>query len=158
MSVSLRRPDLVANLIVVDNAPVSATLHSSFGTYVRAMRQIEESSLTKQSEADAILQQYEPNLGIRQFLLTNLTRTDDSPYIKFRVPVRILGNALDKIADFPFDPEATRFEKPALFVRGTKSTYVPDEMIPMIGKFFPMFRMKDIDAGHWGELSVFRRK
>jgi pimeloyl-ACP methyl ester carboxylesterase len=42
-----------------------------------------------------------------------------------------------------------RFEKPALFVRGTKSKYVPDEVIPLIGQFFPRFRMVDIDAGHW---------
>lgn len=156
MAVSLRRPDLINNLIVVDNAPVSGTLHSSFGTYVRAMRQIEDAHVTRQSEADTILQQYEPNLGIRQFLLTNLTRLPNSTYLTFRVPVRILGKALDRIADFPFDPEKTRFEKRALFVRGTRSAYVPDEMIPAIGKFFPLFRLKDIEAGHWGEFS--RRK
>lgn len=69
----------------------------------------------------------------------------------------ILGKALDKIAEFPFDPEKTRFEKRALFVRGTKSAYVPDEMIPVIGRFFPLFRLKDIEAGHWGEFSEHRR-
>lgn len=157
MAVSLRRPDLLDNLVVVDNAPVSANLHSSFGTYVRAMREIEDSSLTKQSEADAILQKYEPNINIRQFLLTNLTRTNNSPYIKFRVPVRTLGNALDKMADFPFSPDKVRFEKPALFVRGTKSMYVPDEFIPMIGMFFPLFKMKDIEAGHWGKFPLLEK-
>lgn len=151
MAVSLRCPDLVNDLIVVDNAPVPGTLHSSFGIYVRAMRQIEDAHVTRQSEADTILQQYEPNLGIRQFLLTNLTRLPNSPYITSRVPLRILGKALDRIADFPFDPEKTRFEKRALFVRGTRSAYVPDEVIPVIGKFFPLFRLKDIEAGHWGE-------
>ncbi|KAL0637148.1 hypothetical protein Q9L58_003797 [Maublancomyces gigas] len=149
MAVSLRRPDLIDNLIVVDNAPVSAVLHSSFGTYARAMRQIEDARITRQSEADAILQQYEPDLGIRHFLLTNLTRLPGSKYLTFRVPVGILGKALDKIAEFPFDPEKTRFEKRALFVRGTRSAYVPDEMIPVIGRFFPLFRLRDIEAGHW---------
>lgn len=151
MAVALRSPDLVKNLIIVDNAPVSTTLHSSFGTYVRAMHHIEESNIKKQSEADEILAKYEPSLDIRQFLLTNLTRPADSSYLKFRVPVRILGNALDEIAGFPFHPDEKRFEKRVLFVRGTKSAYVPDEMIPMIGRFFPLFRLKDIDAGHWGE-------
>lgn len=154
MAVSLRRPDLIDNLIVVDNAPVSAVLHSSFGTYMRAMRQIEDARVTRQSEADTILQQYEPDLGIRQFLLTNLTRLPGSKYLTFRVPVGILGKALDKIAEFPFDPEKTRFEKRALFVRGTRSAYVPDEMIPVIGRFFPLFRLRDIEAGHWGEFSA----
>lgn len=42
-----------------------------------------------------------------------------------------------------------RFEKPALFVRGTHSKYVPDEVIPLIGQFFPRFSLVDIEAGHW---------
>lgn len=42
-----------------------------------------------------------------------------------------------------------RFEKPALFVRGIQSKYVPDEALPIIGKFFPMFQLVDIGAGHW---------
>jgi pimeloyl-ACP methyl ester carboxylesterase len=57
---------------------------------------------------------------------------------------------LNNLGDFPFkDPEEVRFEKPALFVRGIQSKYVPDEALPVIGKFFPMFQLVDIDAGHW---------
>lgn len=54
------------------------------------------------------------------------------------------------MGDFPFkNPDEARFEKPVLFVRGTKSKYVPDEVIPIIGRFFPRFQLADIDAGHW---------
>lgn len=54
------------------------------------------------------------------------------------------------MADFPFkDPEVARFEKPTLFVRGTKSHYVADETLPVIGNFFPRFELKDVEAGHW---------
>jgi pimeloyl-ACP methyl ester carboxylesterase len=61
-----------------------------------------------------------------------------------------LANALDDIADFPYkDPEDVRFEKPALFIRGTKSHYVPDEFLPVIGRFFPLFELEDVEAGHW---------
>lgn len=42
-----------------------------------------------------------------------------------------------------------RCEKETLMVRGTQSKYVPDEAIPIIGRFFPRFRMVDIDCGHW---------
>jgi len=66
------------------------------------------------------------------------------------VPLRILAAALDNLGDFPYkDPGEVRFEKPALFVRGTKSKYVPDEALPIIGQFFPMFELADIEAGHW---------
>ncbi|KAF8476947.1 prolyl oligopeptidase-like protein [Kalaharituber pfeilii] len=156
MAVSLRRPDLVQNIIAVDNAPVEAMLSSSFGAYVQAMRKIEDSNVQKHSEADAILKEYEPNVAIRQFLLTNLTRPkqsdsngSSSPGLKFRIPLRILARALDDVAGFPFHPDKVRFEKPALFIRGTKSHYVPDEVIPFIGRFFPYFQLKDVEAGHW---------
>ncbi len=68
----------------------------------------------------------------------NLHRPQGDSTQRFRVPLDILGKALDHLGDFPFkDPSAVRFEKPALFVRGTKSKYVPDEVIPLIGQFFP---------------------
>jgi pimeloyl-ACP methyl ester carboxylesterase len=64
--------------------------------------------------------------------------------------LKILASALDKLGDFPFkDPSEVRFEKRALFVRGTHSKYVPDEALPIIGQFFPRFELADIEAGHW---------
>ena len=59
MIVALRSPRLVGTLVSVDNAPVDATLKSDFGRYIQAMRRIEEAQLTKQSEADDLLKQYE---------------------------------------------------------------------------------------------------
>lgn len=54
------------------------------------------------------------------------------------------------MGDFPYkDPNEARFEKPALFVRGTRSKYVPDEVLPLVGQFFPRFEVVDIEAGHW---------
>ena len=87
---------------------------------------------------------------IRQFLLGNLYQPQGETVKRFRFPLRTLGASLDNLGDFPFkDPDQVRFEKPALFVRGTKSPYVPDESIPIIGRFFPRFAMADLDAGHW---------
>ena len=66
------------------------------------------------------------------------------------MPLKILGMALDNLGDFPYkDPSEVRFEKRALFVRGTHSKYVPDEALPIIGQFFPRFELADIEAGHW---------
>jgi len=59
MVVALRSPSLVANLIPIDNSPVDAALKSDFGQYVSAMHKIEQAKVTKQSEADEILKQYE---------------------------------------------------------------------------------------------------
>ncbi|KAI1433521.1 alpha beta hydrolase fold family [Xylaria sp. CBS 124048] len=164
MALALDQPSLIANIVSVDNAPVSTILSRDFATYIRGMRKIDEAGATKTSEADQILSSFESNLPIRQFLLGNLHRVpavssaDDASeaeaatkeVLKFRIPLDILGKNLDNMGDFPFhNPDERRFEKPALFVRGTKSKYVPDEVIPLIGRFFPRFEMADIDAGHW---------
>ena len=149
MAVALRGKVPIASLIPVDNAPVDAALKSDFGKYVQGMRKIADAKVQKQSEADAILAEFEPNMGVRQFLLTNLSRDKDGIQ-KFRVPVKYLANALDNMADFPFkDPEQARWEGPTLFVRGTKSHYVADETLPIIGRFFPRFQVADVESGHW---------
>lgn len=54
------------------------------------------------------------------------------------------------MGDFPFkDPSEARYEGPSLFIRGTKSHYVPDDVLPLVGRFFPRFELRDIDCGHW---------
>ncbi|KAL3425634.1 alpha beta fold family [Phlyctema vagabunda] len=150
MTLALQSPDLVNDIVSVDNAPIDAAIGSKFGTYVKAMKKIEEVGVSRQSEGDAILREVEDSLPIRQFLLSNLYYPVDGGPMRFRIPTKILGAALDNMGDFPFkDPDQVRFEKRALFVRGTKSHYVPDEALPIIGKFFPRFELADIDAGHW---------
>ncbi|KAI0379976.1 alpha/beta-hydrolase [Hypomontagnella monticulosa] len=150
MTLGLTEPDLIADLVSVDNAPIDATLESSFARYIQGMRRIDEAGVTKQAEADKILAEYEEEVPIRQFLLGNLHRPADSATQKFRVPLATLAKSLGHLGDFPFkDPAQARFEKPALFVRGTRSRYVPDEVIPVIGQFFPRFTLVDIEAGHW---------
>lgn len=90
------------------------------------------------------------SLAIRQFLLGNLYLPPGAKTRSFRVPLSILAKSLDNMGDFPFkNPEEVRYGKPTLFIRGTQSTYVPDEVLPLIGQFFPRFRLVDVEAGHW---------
>ncbi|KAI9881379.1 MAG: hypothetical protein M1830_003386 [Pleopsidium flavum] len=150
MTVALRSPSIVGALISVDNAPVDAILKSDFANYIQGMKRIEDAQVTKQFEADDILKQYEKSLPIRQFLLTNLIRPQNSKFLQFRVPLRTLAGALDNMGDFPIrDPDEARFEKPTLFIRGTESHYVADDVLPLIGRFFPRFELRDIASGHW---------
>ena len=89
-------------------------------------------------------------VAIRQFLLTNLIRSPETKAFKLRIPISTLAASLDHMGDFPFkDPEEARFEGPALFIRGTKSHYIADDALPLVGKFFPKFQLVDVDAGHW---------
>ncbi|KAH6603358.1 glycosyltransferase family 41 protein [Trichoderma cornu-damae] len=150
MSVALRSPETVARVVAVDNAPVDVALSRTFASYVRGMKRIQEANVTRQAEADAILRDYEESLPIRQFLLGNLYRSPEDGIQRFCVPLDILGRSLDHLGDFPYkNPGEARYTKPSLFVRGTQSKYVPDDVLPIIGQFFPRFRLADVDAGHW---------
>lgn len=154
MTCALRSPTAYSGIVPLDNAPVDAVLKSDFGNYMRAMQEIEahDPPLTKQSDADKILEKYEPNIGIRQFLLTNLMKSpEDKSSLVWRVPLAILAKHLDNMGDFPFkDPDQARFEGPTLVVRGGDSKYVADETLPVFGRFFPRFELVDIPgAGHW---------
>lgn len=59
MSVALDSPELVKDIISVDNAPVDAAVRSDFGAYIQAMKKIEAAGVTRQDEADHILKPYE---------------------------------------------------------------------------------------------------
>ncbi|KAL9126356.1 MAG: hypothetical protein Q9175_007932 [Cornicularia normoerica] len=150
MTVALRSPQLVGALIPVDNAPVDANLKSDFHKYVQGMRDIEEAQVKRQAEADELLQKHEEALPIRQFLLTNFVRSSHGQHLRLRIPIKILALSLDKMGDFPFnDPDEAHYDGQTLIVRGTKSHYVADDVLPLIGRFFPSFKLIDIDSGHW---------
>ncbi|KZF19338.1 alpha/beta-hydrolase [Xylona heveae TC161] len=150
LTVALQSPDIVENVIAVDNAPVDAALRADFPNYVRGMKKVEDANVTKASEADKIMSEFEESLPVRQFLLSNLIREPGSPQLKFRNPLSILASSLDNMGDFPFkNPDEVRYNKPALFIRGTRSHYIPDEVLPVIGRFFPLFELRDVESGHW---------
>lgn len=65
------------------------------------------------------------------------------------MPLDTFSKSLSYVADFPQELVGRRYEGPVLVVRGTKSLYVPDEVIPAIGTYFPRFRMVDFPTGHW---------
>lgn len=63
------------------------------------------------------------DLGIRQFLLTNLDRSDPAGPYEFRLPLEILSNALGEIGEFPYAPGEKVWTKPALFLKGAFGSF-----------------------------------
>lgn len=90
------------------------------------------------------------SLPIRQFLLANLSRPPGSNHLQFRIPIDILESSLTLLGEFPFnETDKVSFTGPSLFVRGTRSQYVPDSALPLVRRFFPKCEIQGIDAGHW---------
>lgn len=82
--------------------------------------------------------------------MTNLVKTPQSKSLALRIPIKTLASSLSKMGDFPFkNPDEAQYKGPTLFVRGTNSHYVADEFLPVIGRFFPKFIIREIDCGHW---------
>ena len=145
MQVALHYPDFVDKLIVVDIAPKS--YQGGHEIILEALQELNLSTVTERDEADAALQARIDSYGIRQFLLKNLSRKKNGGYRwKMNLPV-LVDHYEDVLANIE-DGEA--FEGPALFVRGDRSRYVPDEDIPEILDLFPFARVETItEAGHW---------
>jgi len=59
MTLALRSPEIINDIVSVDNAPLDAALLSNFGKYIQGMKKIEEAGVTRQAEADKILVDYE---------------------------------------------------------------------------------------------------
>lgn len=153
MAVALRRPELPGMIVAVDNAPVWLTSSGgTFGKYIRQLRYaLETKKYTSIKDVDAELAKVEPVKEVRQFLLTNVNRGKKEDACTSKIPLDIVGNAVEKgcISSWPYDPNVVRWTGPALFIRGTESNYVPDDILPDIGKYFPNFEVRDVKSGHW---------
>ncbi|KAI9276192.1 Alpha/Beta hydrolase protein [Sporodiniella umbellata] len=148
MKTALESSEIVSKLVVIDMPPVSLKLGRSFRKYIQAMKEIEESQVTKQSEANTILAKYEPDQGIRMFLLTNLKRSSDGIQ-RFRVPYQILGDSLENIGDFS---AMGQYDRPTLFIAGGNSPYSTPflEQKEEIEKLFPNSSLEIVEkTGHW---------
>ncbi|KAI8069652.1 Alpha/Beta hydrolase protein [Gongronella butleri] len=151
---ALEAPERISKAISVDMPPVPLTLSRGFRTYIQGMREVDAAQCTKQSQADAILQKYEENIGIRMFLLTNLKRQQDSATnaLRIRLPLDILDTSLDHLGQFPIDNEESAYHNPTLFLAGGKSPYYPPFLKhdKNIKQLFPQSRLEVVDgAGHW---------
>ncbi|GAA6038748.1 hypothetical protein JCM8097_002380 [Rhodosporidiobolus ruineniae] len=149
MALALGGCDPVSKICVVDIAPGIGKISPEFQAYLDAMKEIDEAKVMSRKEADTILQKTEKDLGVRQFLLTNMDRASPSDPYKFRLPLHFLKNAIDEIGAFPYVPGEKVYEKLALFIKGTKSKYINSKNIPLIKQFFPNSRLEMLEAGHW---------
>jgi pimeloyl-ACP methyl ester carboxylesterase len=150
MTAALQQPDRISKLISVDMPPVPLQLSQGFARYIEGMQKVDQAHCTKQSQADAILQAYESNPGIRMFLLTNLKRQQDG-ILSFRLPLTILANSLGNIGHFT---ASGVYDRPTLFIAGGKSPYYQPflDQAGAIEQLFPRSELKVVQgAGHWGK-------
>lgn len=144
MNFALAHAEMIARLIVVDIAPRHYDLEHY--TIVDGLNAIAIDTITSRTEADEKLSAYVPEPDVRQFLLKNLQRKSEGGF-SWKINLPLITRELKNIGE-DLQVEGT-FQKPALFIRGRRSSYIRDEDWTRISQLFPMAKLETMETGHW---------
>ncbi|MBK1697274.1 alpha/beta fold hydrolase [Rhodovibrio salinarum] len=144
MVLALTRPELVDRLIVADIAPMAYS-GGSLLPFVDAMLAVDPARHDSRKSVEQELKRAVQDPGIRQFLLSNLTRGDSG--FRWTLNLSTLRAAMDTLAGWP-DVDG-RYDGATLFLAGARSDYVTEAARPAIDRHFPNAQITRVPAGHW---------
>ncbi|KAI9175753.1 hypothetical protein H9P43_006117 [Blastocladiella emersonii ATCC 22665] len=149
MSAAVAHPAKFPRLVIVDVSPVAAPNGANtFARYLDLMRQLDDMRLTRRRAAQDFLAEHVPDESIRMFLLTNLVATPDGE-LRFRINLPAIAAFMPTMWNYSLG-EGPVYTQPALFVRGTRSGYIPDTHLPELHALFPNAEVASMEgAGHW---------
>jgi len=137
-------PDFVTKLIVADIAPVVYPIRHHI--ILEGLKSLDFNVIKSRGEAERQLEQYIPEISIRQFLLKSSYWVE-----KGKLGLRFnLDSIIENIEIIGEQTTDAVFEKDTLFIRGENSEYVKEENLELINEYFPNNSLVTIpDAGHW---------
>lgn len=138
-------PGTYDKLVIVDIGPKAYPPHHQ--QLIEGLNALPVSEIEDRQQADTLFSTYEPNVGVRQFLLKNLYRSDTGAFAwRFNLPVltELQANVGAEI------PRLRQITEPTLFIRGAGSGYLRDEDWEGIQAMFPNAELVTIPkSGHW---------
>jgi esterase len=147
MRYTLENPDSVGRLIIVDTSLRTYTRFNYHIKLIEAMLSIDFSLCHSRKEVEAALSESIGDVRMVQFLMKNLFRKEKD-LLSWRPNLQAILDHIEDLYGGIF--YSTRFNKPALFIRGGKSDYVPEEDFQAIYQSFPAAIIKTVDNGtHW---------
>lgn len=142
---SYKHPEKIDKLIVADMAPKAYPPHHQ--GIIKALNSVDFDKVEKRSDVEEILKLYIPDMGTRQFLLKNVYHAENGKYA-FRFNLKTLTDAYNEMVGGSLTDGI--FDKPTLFLRGSKSDYVLDSDFDLIHQHFPQAKIENIsNSGHW---------
>jgi len=144
MQLALTYPDMVNRLVVVDIDPGQA--EDNHASIFSALMSVDLSKMNTRAAIETYLSERIADKGTLQFLLKNISRTDEGTFDwKMNLPV-LWKHFQDILAPVSGEP----FHKPTLFIRGSQSAYIKPEESSLIKALFPLAEIVTIEgAGHW---------
>jgi esterase len=144
MNFAVKNPTAVDKLIVVDIVPKKYIVRHD--RLIEGMKAIPLDGIVSRSEAEVALAGYEPDPAVRQFLLKNLARNNESKFV-WKVNLPSIDQHLQETGEgMVYDGS---FNGPSLFIEGKKSTYYESGDEELIRKIFPHAQFTTLDTGHW---------
>jgi esterase len=153
MSAALEHPERVKGIIAADIAPVNySALKRAEWTQVRHIVQTVAETNPEQfdgrSQVEKYLEDKIPSLAMRQFVVANFVKDEESNRWKWRIHVDSILKHLEYFSTWPY--ESRYFPNPAFFISGEKSNYLSESDRPEILQFFPDSKFHIVPgAGHW---------
>ncbi len=138
-------PDLFDKLIIVDIAPRFYPVHHQ--QILKGLGAVKIKEISSRKEAETQMAEYISDLGVQQFLLKNLKRTDHG-HFDWKLNLPVIRDNIEKVGEAV--PTHHPIEKPVLFVRGGQSDYIKESDEDDIYRIFPQAKIATIkNAGHW---------
>lgn len=145
MLLATLHPQLIEKLIIADIGPKFYPQHHQ--TILEGLNAVDFSKQPSRSDVEDIVSQYISDFGTRQFLLKSLY-WKEKEQLAFRFNLEVFNTKIEEIGKAL--PSENKFEKPTLFLRGSKSNYILDEDFETIHNHFPNVKIATIsNAGHW---------
>lgn len=157
MAFALKWPEMLQGLLVADISPFrgddnEGSQYAYYAGILQKMLAMDLNAVHSREEAEAQLEKQNLSPEITGFILKNLRRVEGNRFEwKLNAPALLknLGNIIK-----PMDRDPAYSERvsgfPVIFLRGSKSSYLPDEDYPGILSIFPSAEFIEIPgAGHW---------
>lgn len=144
MNFAVKYPNRIQKLVVVDIVPKSYPVHHD--RIIDGLKALSLDQLQSRNEADAQLTRFIPDASERQFLLKNLERKAGGTF-QWKINLNTIDEHLEEIGEGMQYPGV--FEKPTLFVMGSRSSYFKPGDEAGIYKVFPAAKIAMLDTGHW---------
>jgi len=147
MRYTLENPNSVSRIIIVDT---SLRMYVRFKYHLKlidAMLSVDFNQSGSRQEVEKVLSEKIRDERLVQFLLKNLFWKEKN-LLAWRPNLQAISDHIEAMYDGVF--YSTRFEKPALFIRGGHSDYILEEDYTAIYQNFPHAIIRTIENGtHW---------